>query len=275
MTTDTFTLSRYLPANRPLDPTAALLSGMGVCIAFLLPSLILSGLDPRTLDGVGVWQKPIKFEISVFLHLATLLVLSALVAAPAQQTRLYRWLMTAVAIAGSGELAYIVLQAARGRASHFNDQTAIEGIMYGVMGVGALALVIASFGLGVLIWRRPSGSGSAGLRLGAIIGLTLGSVLTLVFAGYMSSALGHSVGALPGQAGALPLTGWSSQHGDMRVPHFFGTHLMQALPLLGLAADRFVPSSARGLVIAGTLLGMGLAVATFVQALYGLPLIRL
>jgi hypothetical protein len=74
------------------------------------------------------------------------------------------------------------------------------------------------------------------------------------------------VGAPDGGRG-LPVTGWSADHGDLRVAHFLGMHGLQVLPVLawGIARRRFAPDdrTQRNLVF---------AIAASYLALFGLIL---
>nr|WP_298682618.1 hypothetical protein [uncultured Dongia sp.] len=258
---------------------------MTLMMLVLLPaSLLLLQTDPRLLNGISVWVKPIKFEISLALHFATLAVLVNLVAPVPRSGRFLRNAFSLSGIAALYEIGYIALQAARGRASHFNDGTALESALYQVMGVGAVVLVVVAFLLGALILKAPRPQLGPGLRLGAGLGLTMGGVATLLTAGIMGSGAipealglppGHWIGGDLSDAGGLPLLGWSTTGGDLRVPHFFATHVMQVLPAVGWATDRFLPRRARRIVLGVSAGLLAVILGTFIQAALGIPFIRL
>jgi hypothetical protein len=268
------------PPRRQRDPMALCILAMGLMLVLLPVTLALAGIDPRQLNGISVWAKPIKFQLSLFMHFATLAWLAALLTpAAAAGPWLRRGFLVAVA-AAFGEILYILLQAARGRASHFNLDTPLEAALYNAMGVGALLIVFNAMQLGWTLRHGTRPETGEGLRLGAVLGLILGGLTTLVVAGALGSGdlvseAGHWVGGNRSDAGGLPLFGWSQSGGDLRVPHFFATHLMQALPVLGLLADRCWQRWARFMVLAGAALGLGLVVFTFVQAIRGQPFLTL
>lgn len=252
-------------------PAESLLWQSGVAILVLVP-LTLAALagEERLLNGINLWMKPLKFQLSVALHLGTLALLLRLVAVERQDRGWVRAAVRACVVSAIFEVVYITLQAGRGRHSHFNDSTMLEQVLYGVMGAGAVTLVVTAALIGVLIWRCPRVGLGPGLRWGASWGLILGSVATFVVAGYMSNAGGHWVGGAPSDTAGLPIFGWARDGGDLRVPHFFATHLMQVLPLVGLAADRWSSRPVTAVCLTAAA-GVTITVATFFQALAGQP----
>lgn len=271
-------LAGQLPPERLAWITVTLM------LALLPASLLLLEIDPREINGVSVWAKPIKFQLSLALHFATLALLLRLLMPAARPGLRLGFLLAATA--AMFEILYITLQAARGRASHFNAETPLEIALYQVMGIGAVMIVVVAMQAGWTIRRETRPEIGGGLRLGAFLGLMLGGLATLLTAGMLGSGEiagpTHLVARIPGEAvaigdaGGLPFFGWSQVMGDLRVPHFFATHLMQALPLLGLAADRRLPAqAARGIVWAGAGFGLVLVAATFWQAIAGRPVLTL
>jgi hypothetical protein len=260
------------------DLRAPLLAGIAVLAALALPSAGAWLLDARELRGVNVWDKPLKFQFSLGLHLATLLVAVRLLdpAASGRTARRAHAAVLAVSVCCVLEALYIALQAARGRESHFNRDTALEAALYyGGMGTAALVILAGTALVGALLGRQARQPDASGLAYGMALGLLAGSAATLVAVVPLSSGmvdgLGHWVGGVRSDAGGLPLLGWSTTGGDLRVPHFFATHLMQAVPLAGWLADRLAPGRARRWCLAVTATGLLGVVATLLQALAGQP----
>ena len=79
----------------------------------------------------------------------------------------------------------------------------------------------------------------------------------------------HTVGAADGGRG-LPVTGWSRDHGDLRVAHFLGLHAIQTIPavvwLIGLGAS---PQLKRRAVFVVSLSYASLFAILLAQALSG------
>ncbi|WP_328606404.1 hypothetical protein OG943_41835 [Amycolatopsis sp. NBC_00345] len=224
--------------HRPSALFAGVLAVVAVgCVALLL-------LDQRTLLGAPVWAKPLKFAISGSLYFSTWSWLVSLL----PRFRRGAGIATDVVIVlFSGEYVLIVFQAARGRASHFNNATPFDNALFQVMGSMVAGIWLATLVLTVLLMfsRIEDRATYWAVRTGAVlslIGAGLGALMTRPTAQQQASlkATGvsdligaHSVGVTDGGPG-LPLLGWSTTGGDLRIPHFIGMHALQALPLLAL-----------------------------------------
>lgn len=246
----------------------------GFSAALLLGFAAAALLDARTLEGANVWLKPTKFALSfVVLYLSLALVVERL-SAPVRESLALRATLAVMAVATWAELAYIGGQAGRGAASHFNVGTPLAAALYGLMGLGAVSLVVGIGIIGVLAGRDAASMLGPGMRAGVRLGFVLSAVLTLLTAGYLSSQAGHYVGTPTPDAATLPLFGWSAQVGDLRPAHFMALHAMQVLPLIGLWLDRRARPARTPLRIAAAFYAIVTA-ALFVQALMGWPLWRL
>lgn len=258
----------------PLDADEATRAWLTVACFMAAVALVLvppALVDARTLDGVGVWVKPLKFAASLVLHFLTLAVLVQFLSPERRAAPRMKRLVQASVAAGLFEIGYLAWQATRGRHSHFNFDTGFETVMYALMGAGATLLVAVPFVVGVQILRQRDDDGS-GLRLGAVLGLLLAPALTMIVSGYMSGVVyGRWIGEAADGGAVLPLLGWSREAGDLRPAHFVALHAMQLLPLAGYAGDRFVPAASRALVWATAALLAAAAAALFAQALAGRP----
>lgn len=231
------------PLRSPLGRVTVLMGVLAVVFGALM------GLDPRVVEGAPAWLKPAKFAVSTAVYSATLAwVLTFLPAWP----RLARLAGSVTAWVFVGEVALIALQAARGRTSHFNTETLVDGVIFTVMGLGIALQTAVAGAVAVALWRQRFDDHVMGwaLRLGMAItvaGASAGGMMTAPTSvqleaakatGAMPRSGAHTVGAPDGSGPGLPGTGWSTRHGDLRVPHFLGLHAIQAVPLVALAARR-------------------------------------
>lgn len=259
------------------------------CLAVLAASLVLMLVDPRQLMGASVWLKPAKFAASIALAAATLALLLPHINLPTAGGRR----ATAVIVFTSVlELVIIAVQAARGVPSHFNATSALNVALFSAMGIGISIFTVA---VAYVTWhalrqRFADRALGWGIRLG-LATMVAGSAIAFVMprptpaqlasmrAGHAPAMVGaHTVGVADGGPG-LPVTRWSTEGGDLRVPHFLGIHALQLLPLVGWRLGRRGRGSAAGAaraarltVVAGAGV-IGLVVVTLVQALRGIPVL--
>jgi len=241
-----------------------------VFLAFFVLLYAGTFIDDRLFNGVSVWEKPAKFFLSLSLQLATLAWGLALLPAQERRAPAIRISSLIIVAAAIGELIYIAFRASRGEASHFNQTTMVATVFYMLMGAGAVTLASLTSFLG---WRILKKSPPSPLTFATALGFMLAGLLAFVTGAYVSSQTGHWVGGDQTDATGLPFFHWSTTGGDLRVGHFFGLHIMQALPVLGFLFRDFPPLQARGLIALGAVIWTGLTALTFFQALAGRPFI--
>ena len=206
----------------------------GVLLALAPLVALAMGLDERTLFGRSPWDKPLRFALSLGTYAVTMALAAQWLLA---RTRVlgWRWLSAAVTAALAFEMTWIVVQAARGVNSHFNNRTAFEDLMFSLMGVGAAILCLGAIWLGAAASRLTFVAAAAKDRVIAL-GIALGFVSTGLLLACTGEALvdvNRSQTAINAST-VLPLLGWRLDGGDPRPAHFVAAHLMQALPLLAV-----------------------------------------
>ena len=230
-------------AGSPVLTAAGLLmtGALGVSVIGLL-------VDPRVITGAPAWLKPAKFAISTAIYMLTLAAIFTQLPQWPRTRRVVGWVTATVLVL---EVAIIDTQAWRGTTSHFNVGTILDGVLFNIMGLAILVQTLSSVAVAVALWRQRFADRALGwaLRCGMVVSIVGASTAGLMLrpttaqleeartTGGIAIAGAHTVGAPDGGLG-LPGTGWSVEHGDLRIPHFVGLHAMQILPLLALAVRR-------------------------------------
>jgi hypothetical protein len=199
--------------------------------------------DPRQVLGQPVWAKTTKFAISFGLYGASMIWMLRML-----KTRASKIVGGIIASMLMLEIGLIITQAIRGRAMHYNVATPLDTTLWNIMSVGIFVFLLAAIIATILLLRVKLESRvlNWSLRLGlllTLIGLLQGFSMTSPNA-LQSAALqsgqrlelvgAHTVNAIQDGGPGVPFLGWSTDHGDLRIGHFIGTHALQVIPLLGI-----------------------------------------
>lgn len=225
-------------ANRPLTILGV---SMFMTLVFTLIAMVV---DPKVITGRNAWVKPAKFAISISIYSFTLLWMLTFIKNRPRVVGFISWITVGGFIS---EMVAIIGQVMRGTTSHFNNSTPFDDFVYSWMSYAIVAIWLCCFFVGIfLLFQKLSDPAFAwSLRFGiliALIGMGVAFLMTLPTeqqriqeeeTGISLINGAHSVGVEDGGAG-LPILGWSTEGGDLRVGHFVGLHGMQVLPLIGL-----------------------------------------
>jgi len=175
-----------------------------------------------------------------------------------QFQRMVRLIANVTTISIVLEMVTIITQVARGTTSHFNLTSPLNTFLWMAMGTFIVFVWIMNLLLAILLIGQhiTDRAFAWSLRLGVLISFVGMAVAFLmvgptpaqkvaIVAHQRARIIGaHSVGIADGGPG-LPIVGWSTVGGDLRVAHFAGLHALQVLPLLGwlISRRRFIQRS--------------------------------
>jgi hypothetical protein len=229
-------LSQAFRWHRPLMTLAATMAGL------IVIGVLGIFADSRVLTGLPIWDKPTKFALSVLIYSVTW---AWLIAQLGRARRLAWWAGTLAAVFLGVEMVIIVAAVVRGTTSHFNVSTPLNAELWGVMAGSIGTVWVATLIVCVILFLNPGPDRARNLavRSGAIIaviGMGMGFLMTFPSSAQIAHGGGivgaHTVG-LPDGGPGLPILGWSTAGGDLRIPHFVGMHALQLIPLLAISLE--------------------------------------
>lgn len=241
---------------------------------FLVAAIILgiySSMNSVSVLGINSMFKPIKFTLSTWIYSWTLAYLLFYVNNQ-QKVKWFSYLSVFVMLF---ENSVIIVQALKGKLSHFNQLELVGGILYALMGVLIVWLTTATLFLSIRFITQKTYSITPAFTLSIKIGLII-FVIFSFFGGYMSVLNTHHVGGEMGKSG-LPFLNWSTLYGDLRVAHFFGIHSLQIIPLAGwIITDKIKEENkAKKMVWLISFLYFLFISALAVQSILGLPFLSI
>jgi hypothetical protein len=267
--------------------TDAPLTGAGLLmLAAFAVALVGLLVDPRTITGMPAWLKPAKFAISTAIYMLTLAWIFTYLPSWVKLRRIIGRATAAILVL---EVVIIYMQAGRGMTSHFNSATPLDTVLFSVMGIAIGVQTVLAIVVATAVWRERFTDRALGwaLRLGlviSIVGASTGGLMVAPTTAQLREARvthqlpvsgAHTVGAPDGGPGLIGV-GWSREHGDLRVPHFFGLHALQLMPLavFGMTRRRLPELTRVRLTFLTAASYFSLFVILLWQALRGQSLVR-
>ena len=205
-----------------------------VVLAIIPIILIASIYDQRTLNGVNIWIKPLKFNIATAMYLGTLAWYSGWIDQTVKLRNSYRIYTHVLCGTLLFMLPWLYFAAVIGEPAHYNRTHPILAPMYSLMGVVSVVFTTGAIVVGVLVARNEHSPLTPYFRHAVVWSLCISFVFTVVMAGELASLDSHWIGGTQTDKNGLWPFGWSRDGGDLRVAHFFSLHAMHFIPIVAL-----------------------------------------
>ena len=228
-------------------------------------------IDDRTLFGLNVWIKPLKFFISGAIYIFTVGFLITLYPFSKRKKNLINNITSWSLLL---EIGIVVYQASQGVSSHYNQSTLFDGLLFAAMGIliGVNVFIMILFIIETIRLKLKT---TKAIQFAILLGWIV--IVTSSWIGsQMISQMSHNVGVADGGSG-IPFLNWSTIGGDLRIAHFFGLHGLQIIPLFAFFLSLKWKTSIRKQLLAVAVFGLLYASwigYIYYQASEGIPLIR-
>lgn len=186
----------------------------------------LMSFNHQIISGENSWAKPARYFLSSGICVWTLGWIFYYVHSKSV-IRICSWL---AGLSLFFETAIIFLQSKRGVASHFNNSSPFDSMMYTLMvllmAVFLMTLTYFTFAFFTQKKMPISQHFTWGIKMG-LLNFLIFSVAGII----MFVKMGHTIGGHSGAAG-MPFFNWAYKYGDLRISLFMGIHSLQIIPLL-------------------------------------------
>lgn len=216
-----------------------LMANYTIGVLFLIPVLLLvASVDERTLNGISIWTKPLKFNVAIVLYLGTLVWYCGWIDQRFKDHVVYQIYLHVLCGTLLFMLPWLYGAAVLGEPAHYNRTHPVLAPMYAIMGVVSVVFTTGTIVVGVLIALNKQSSLTPFLRHSIAWSLYISFVFTVYMAGELASLDSHWIGGSQTDEHGLWGVGWSRDGGDLRVAHFFSLHAMHIIPLIAILTAR-------------------------------------